>query len=444
MVNWAIMKKLKIEEIPHYVQIETSYACNVNCQFCYNPSRDVPPNLKTLDKIIDAVVEARIPHVQLTGGEPTILSNDYLNKIINKLSKYSTVTIQTNGVKYFKNLSKNLAKIYLSLHGTAQYHNTLQPEGDWIKTTNSLKNYIKDGFEVCCDFTLTSTNFRNFRKIARLVHSWGVNQYTINKYEPAGLGIKNFEKLAPSVKQFKTLVGQVISIQRDEKMTVGFCTAIPFCLDERLVEYGLTSYCGAGISFLSISPAGEVRICNQSNVSYGNILDESLINIWKKKNIDDFRKLAWVTEPCRDCFLFDQCLAGCKVDNSVSNHYCVDYAVRGLKKAPISKDAWDKGVKKYKDKSKNKLKSNIKFSKNTLIIPDVFTKLNLSHKTKYLVTRNQTIQLNSTAITLVKKILRGEQPVDKIIEWAKNKDINKNEVLDFLKTLSFVKAIIIK
>ncbi|MFH1561206.1 MAG: radical SAM protein [Patescibacteria group bacterium] len=433
------MKKIKVEKIPHYVQIETSYACNVSCKFCYNPNRSVPPDLKTLNKIISAVAKAEIPHVQLTGGEPTMLPKDYLNKAIDELSNHSTVTIQTNGVKYIKNLSKNLAKIYLSLHGPAKIHNALQPGGSWKKTINSLENYLRDGFEVCCDFTLTSTNFESFEGIAELVYSMGVKQYTINKYEPAGFGLKSFSKLAPSVKQFKKLVSQVISVQKNTKMTIGFCTAIPFCLDERLAEHGLTSSCGAGISFLSISPTGEVRICNQSDVSYGNVLHEDLIDIWKKKSIDEFRKLTWVTEPCKSCFLFDQCLAGCKVDNSVCSHYCVDHAVRGLKRVPISKSFWQKSVQKYEDKIKTK--PDVKFLKKTLITPDVFTKLNLNHETKYLVTRDQTVSLNQTAILVIEKILKGRQTVDEIVTWAKSIDINKDEVTGLLKNLVFIKAI---
>lgn len=436
------MKKIPFEEIPHFVQIETSYNCNAHCSFCYNPNRNNPPNYKKLRKIIYQVTKSHIPHVQLTGGEVSLLPSKFLNEIINKLSKNSTVSIQTNGIIYIKNLTPTLASIYISLHGTKKYHDKLQQVGKWGQITKNIKKYISDGFEVNLDFTLTSKNYSNFEEIALLANAWGVYQYSINKFEPAGLGVANFTDLVPSKEHFKKIIDQIIRLQVKTKLHIGFCTAVPFCLDSRLSEYGLLANCGAGVSLLVISPDGEVRICNQSDTSYGNILERNLIEIWKDKNLDEFRNKSWVTSPCKDCFLFDECLGGCKVDNSQKGKYCVDYAVRNYKKVPITKAQWQKRLQKFITRKKDiYLKTEIKAT--DIIYPDKFTKLNLSHKNKLLVTRHQTISVDLQTVPLLKEVLSGKHTLQEILRYAQGKSLSTVDTKSMLIKLLGARAIIL-
>jgi len=425
------------------VQVETSYNCNTQCAFCYNPARKIPVDYEKLRRIIDRLAQVKIPHIQLTGGEISLLPIKVINEIINKLSKTSTVTIQTNGIRYLENLSKNLACIYVSLHGTRKYHEDLQTTNHWTEITKNIQRYIGDGFEVNCDFTLTSLNYKNFEKIALQAGEWGVSQYSINKFEPAGLGVKNFKQLVPTQGQFRNVVNQIIRLQDKTDMLIGFCTAIPFCLDPRLPEYGLTANCEAGISFLSINPNGDIRICNQSNKSYGNIFERDLLEIWKDKLIDEFRGGSWVTEPCSNCFLFDQCLAGCKVDNSLHQNYCVDYAIRSLKKCPITKEEWERKLRKYSEKLSQKW-SKVSLDPKSKVFPDKFTKLYLFHGQKLLITRHQTTELDKSSVFLIKRLLEGEAAIDRFTEFAKKRHIEKSETISLLKTLIQMNAIHIK
>ncbi len=435
---------IKHESIPHYVQIETSYNCNARCLFCYNPRRNQPPDLEKMRQIVDRVTAARIPHVQLTGGEISILPTEFINEIIDKLSTSSTVTIQTNGIKYIEGLTHNLAAVYISLHGTKKYHNDLQQTGEWDSIVKNIKKYIKAGFEVNLDFTLTAKNYSNFENIAKLADKWGVKQYSINKFQPAGIGAYRREDLVPSIKQFKQVVDQIIKLQKSTKLKLGFCTAIPYCLDERLPKCGLQANCGAGTYLLAISPDGEVRICNQSFSTYGNILRKNLIDIWQDKQINEFRNKSWVTKPCSECFLFDSCLGGCKVDNTSKAKYCVDYAIRNLEKTPIDKNTWLKHVKEYQQTYKNIFKK-IKFTNNTILIPDKFTKLSKHPKNNLLVTKHQTITLNNNSLILITNILNTEDiSVGKLWRLAKTNNLDIHDTNNLIKKLIYTEAVRIK
>ena len=396
--------KIKFEEVPHYIQIETSYSCNALCVFCYNPKRNQPIDLNKVREIVGRVAESNIPHVQLTGGEISILPIAFINEIVDRLSKHSSVTIQTNGILYMKDLTKNLAALYVSLHGTEKYHDDLQAVGEWKKIVENIKHYINDGFEVNLDFTLTAQNYSNFEEIAMMADSWGVTQYSLNKFQPAGYGAKNFNDMVPSVAQFKDVISQIIRLQDKTNLKIGFCTAVPFCLDDRLSRYGLLASCGAGTYLAAISPDGEMRICNQSFTSYGNVLKKDLLEIWNSRKIDEFRDKSWVTKPCTTCELFDQCLGGCKVDNTSKSRYCVDYAIRDLEKCPIKISEFKKQVQEFSS-SQIKALQDIGLPTEGVITANPFTKLITSHKTNLLITKHQTIKLDQKASILIEKIL---------------------------------------
>ena len=55
-----------------------------------------------------------------------------------------------------------------------------------------------------------------------------------------------------------------------------------------------------------------------------------------KKELDEFRDLSWVGEPCKSCDLLHECVGGCKVDSNCPGEFCIDCAVRGCKK-PVNK-----------------------------------------------------------------------------------------------------------
>lgn len=80
-------------EVPTLCHIETTYKCNQNCMFCYNPRRAESIDYDKLDKIVLSVAKECIPHVYLSGGEPSMLDIDHLNKYVNLLSENSSVTI---------------------------------------------------------------------------------------------------------------------------------------------------------------------------------------------------------------------------------------------------------------------------------------------------------------------------------------------------------------
>ncbi|HHU59794.1 TPA: radical SAM protein [bacterium] len=131
-------------ELPTLCHIETTYLCNQNCIFCYNPRRAEKVNYEKLDAIVDSVARAKVPHVYISGGEPSMLKLDKLNGYIEKLSLNSSVTVLTNGFITMKGLNKKIACLGVPIHGSnATEHESMTGlKGSFEKMKESVRYYV--------------------------------------------------------------------------------------------------------------------------------------------------------------------------------------------------------------------------------------------------------------------------------------------------------------
>lgn len=397
-------KYVEHDAIPHLCHIEMTYACNERCIFCYNPGHAKIGDLNMIDRIVRSIAESQIPHVYLIGGEPSLLPVEKLNEYIEMLSEHSSVTIVTNGLRTLKGISKKLACFGVPLHGSdARTHEFLnQTKGSFSKTLETIRHYVDEGHDVRCIPVLTGYNYDQMYDIIGIAASLGMESIYVDRYEDGGVGSVHSgnHHLKPTREQFHVAVGQIIQAKRDFSVfggRVGFGTAIPYCLDERMVTEAITSDCGVGTYFCAINPKGEFRMCNQSQLVFGIVPDEPIEVIWNKPSLDIFRDLSWVSEPCKSCGLLLDCTGGCKVDANCSDKFCVDYAVRGLS-GPVAelvaKVEHLKSAETYPEQYR-------------AFRPNRYMKLTTRYAEKFLVTRYQTVKLDAMALEMAQSILDG-------------------------------------
>lgn len=398
----SIENYVKHDSIPHLCHIELTYACNEKCIFCYNHERAKLGDLSVIDRIVCSIAESQIPHVYLIGGEPSLLPVEKLNEYIKVLSKHSSVTIVTNGLRCLKGISSKLACFGVPIHGAnAKTHEFLnQSKGSFKKTLETIRHYVSEGHDVRCIPVLTGYNYDQMYDIIGIAASLGMESIYVDRYEDGGIGALNSRgyRLKPTRDQFRIAVDQIVQAKYDFTIfegRVGFGTAIPYCLDDRLITEGLTSNCGVGTYFCAINPRGEFRMCNQSQLVFGTLPDESIEVIWNKQALDIFRDLSWVSEPCKSCELLLDCTGGCKVDANCSNKFCIDYAVRGLSK-PIAELV----AKVKHPKPAETYPANYRIFR-----PNRYMKFTTRYPEKFLVTRYQTVKLDKMALEMAQAIL---------------------------------------
>lgn len=299
--------------------------CQSKCSFCYNPTREYKiPSIDKIRRIVKRIKLLKIPHVQLTGGEVTLLP--FINKIIEDLSKVSAVSIVTNGIKKV-DLSKKLLCLYVSLHGSnPKIHERLtRTPGTYKIICRNIESYVEEGFDVSADTILTSINYKDIYKIGEKAKQLGMKRMYINRFELGGLGSKSFD-LLPTIQQFKYAINEIIRVKEKLDFDVIFGTAIPFCLlvdilpeDKLHLFWELSPYCGAGIWHVTIDPNGNIKLCNQAPYYIGNILSNDLNTLWtKSKIIKNFRSLRWLLPICKKCPAKNICRGGCCIDASCS------------------------------------------------------------------------------------------------------------------------------
>jgi len=384
-----------------------------------------------MDQVVRSIYESWVPHVYVIGGEPSLLGVEQLNEYTELLAERSSVTIVTNGLLFLDGLSDRLACIGIPIHGDRETHerHTLIP-GGYSKVIENAKRYIDAGFDVRCIPVLTAWNFDQMYEVICLANELGMESVFVDRFEDGGLGNKRSPELKPSLDQFRVALTQMIQARDNLGIAVGFGTAIPYCLDERLIAENMFANCGVGITFAAVNPNGDVRICNQSQIVYGNVLDESIERIWQKNELNEFRDLSWVTEPCRSCAVLSDCLCGCKVDCSCSAGYCIDYAVRGFVKPPHPV-------------------TEVPHRELSVAFPEVyrqlevdhFTKLNVFHPEPYLVTRYQTISLDETAVDIVRELI-AEGRCDEVVLVNRFADsVEEAEIRSFVTKLIAIQAV---
>ena len=396
------MSKIPIPSVPHLLHIEVTYACNQRCLFCYNPSRDKQIDSTVVDRIVDSVYRSWVPHVYLIGGEPSCIGVERLNGYIEQLSERSSVTIVTNCQIYLEGLSTKLACIGIPLHGARETHNYLTNNPhSYDRAIETARNYVADGFDTRCIPVLTRQNYDQMYDLIGLAKEIGMESVFVDRFEDGGLGSQHSDEMKPSLAQFRIALGQMIQARDDFEIPVGWGTAIPFCLDPRLVSANMSADCGAGVTFCAVTPNGEVRVCNQSLRVYGNLLDTPIEEIWHSPELDDFRDLGWIESPCTACSSLFDCLCGCKVDANYCDRFSVDYAVRG--------QAVDYPIGHNFGRVDPPVQTPLQYRR---FVVNRYAKLNTFHAEHYLVTRYQTVEVNSEAEGLIAELLCDQGVVE--------------------------------
>lgn len=403
---------LQYEDVPSLVQIETTYACNHKCTFCYNPRRDEKIDYDRLDSIVDSISKSQIPHVYLIGGEPSLIPVPKLNEYIEKLSVYSSVAIITNGAIRLKNITHKLACFGIPIHGiNAEEHDASTGiKGSFNRTLDNIKYYVAHGYDVRIVLVLTGLNYNRMYEMIRMAAELGAESVYIDRYEDGGFGAQRSSmiSLKPTLAQFREGISQILQAKKDFSIfngKIGFGTAIPMCIDERMFYENITSTCGVGTSFCAVNPDGFLRICNQSEIKFGNVIDEPIEEIWKKKDLDMFRDLSWVDEPCRSCKLLEECQCGCKVDVNCSDKFCIDFAVREDKDEVLLQNIENINAGKYDDILYGEQRISYDYPEKMRVFKlSPYLKLH-DRYSKKIVTRYNTIKVEDSVFQIVKDII---------------------------------------
>jgi len=314
-IHQGLIKKVNTNPPLRVVFIELTKKCNLQCRHCYVSTCDgsvkyLKESQMTCDNIhdlISQVDELGVMELQLTGGEPFILS--YALDIVKEAQgRLIPCSIFTNGTLISKEIFRYISEnnygliFYISLDGFQKTHDDFRrSQGAFQKTIETIKGLLQIGCDVRINTSIGRYNIAEMSQFIEFIkNEYGVLHRLVT-VEP--IGRANTE-MTITAEEFANLL-------RDGHNTFEF-------LDnhDSIIDWS-TPACGIGSSMLFIDAYGNVSFCptltqrENSEFLAGNIASSSLKDIWENSLI--FKKFSGLQ--CRDvqkCSFRELCKGGCR------------------------------------------------------------------------------------------------------------------------------------
>jgi len=333
--NWLEGKPMP----PYQLEINPTNKCNLNCLHCksrgkpyYDSKAENRMTPKIYATLIRESVTLGVEKIHLSGGgEP--LSAKKTQDIMQIVKKYRLYgSIVTNGSLFTKNLIKKLIKIswdniLYSIDGPdSETHDLIRNKigvfNKAIKSINLFNSYktkFNKNFptiEMC--LVLNDYNYNKIRKYIQLAYSLNIKKIFIQpiRVNDNKLG----KKLLLNETQQREFKGSIKMLLKEAAKLNVETNLHEF--DDQLIEKSsdidkvIESYmqekdnfsslpCYSPWYFMGIRPNGDVYPCGvDSPKPFGNILHNSLQDIWYGKSFNNFRKRLLKKDLpsfCREC-----------------------------------------------------------------------------------------------------------------------------------------------
>lgn len=333
------MKLKKFFSAPTTVNLELTELCNVKCRHCYNPWRDETMGEISLDEIklnliIKKLVEAKVFHVILTGGEP--MSNfDMLLKAIKKLKDNNiSISCNSNLILATKDKAEKLSKAGLD-HILTSFPSIDEKENDFImqskdslkKIITGIKNCVQFGIRISANMVILRNNMDKIYEIGKLASSLGCTKFFITRAVPPSYSETSKSENSTediynlSHKETKECLDEVLRVRDDFNIRVGSLVSYPLCFLEDLEKY--KDFVGRGCPSqsghrMSINSNGDLHVCVHEEESYGNIFKTSVKEVYQN-SMRPWHDKSKRYEGCKGCEYIDMCESGCQMISAAIN-----------------------------------------------------------------------------------------------------------------------------
>ena len=275
--------------IPLAVTIAVTDKCQCDCQHCSVPyySKTEPIlTLKELQKVIKQCLDLGLTNITFTGGEPLMRKD--LEECLKIVPKEKAVTLVfTNAIGLTKERALSLKNagafgVQISLDSPIpEEHDRMRnKKGTFLSVERGVKNALDAGLMVGLSTYANNevVSHENLQKIAELAEKWGVHEVTIFDAMPTGQLLKHQEQiLTPEAR--KQLLKQSKQLRKKYR---GKIHIISQSWTNSKSGFARFIGCLAGNYQFHISAYGDVRPCDFTPVSFGNIRNESVQTLWHK------------------------------------------------------------------------------------------------------------------------------------------------------------------
>ena len=312
-------RKLKLSKFsPSSIQFYLTYRCNLNCNCCHqknlreNEIKEL--SYKEIKRIIDTIAKSNIQKIDFTGGEIFVRKDvfqilDYVEKKQIKFSISTNGTLIDEGnVNRLKNY-KYLIEIRFSLHGPPKVHNKLvNGKNAYDKVINAIKLIGNNQFIIGINCTLENENIKNIGYILSIANFFKIDdvKFTLemsysNKEINLSKKLMAIEnRIYHNIREESDYMINILHYFKElknKRRELGvFAFLNPIFLrthtkdfiDGNIRKLSLKLCCSYFFKVI-IDPGGNILLCPYIRQSFGNLLNQSLDEIIKSSEVQEFR-----------------------------------------------------------------------------------------------------------------------------------------------------------
>lgn len=276
-------------DMPLTVQFELTEKCNLKCRHCYNMSNEkVYERTMTTENwlnVVDNIIaNGGIFQAIMSGGEP-LLMGDGLFQIMDKLHDDGTsFVLISNGMLMTDEIVRKLKKyrfywVQISIDGfTAEYHDWFRGvKGSWQKAVDAAFYVSKHGLPLKIAHCVTESNFDDLENMVEMAYHLGASEIILGENMASGRAAKNRDTLMP-VESKNKLIDKIGELQDRYSGRMGI---------QRSMGMKMSVYKGINNvnSSIILRPNGDLRLDCVAPFVIGNLFEDELSNIWRKKGI---------------------------------------------------------------------------------------------------------------------------------------------------------------
>ncbi|MCB9625997.1 MAG: radical SAM protein [Sandaracinaceae bacterium] len=276
------------------VLMELTYACNLDCEFCYNDLglAGEPLTLAEYYTLLDELADMGVLNITFTGGEP--LANKDFFAIAGRARDLGfVIRIKSNGHALRGAVAKRLREevdpyiVEVSLHGsTADVHDRqTRVPGSFDRLLSNLAELRALGIRIKVNSTLTRYNEGQLEGMYHICDDLGAKLQIDPEVKPRDDGDRTPVALMASEAGRQRLnelhKERAMAAARAEGSSDQFdLREVAVALREQRV--GSDKHCAAGAAHLAIDPVGGILPCVQWRVTVGNVR-EGLRHVFEQR-----------------------------------------------------------------------------------------------------------------------------------------------------------------
>jgi radical SAM protein with 4Fe4S-binding SPASM domain len=309
------MEVIEKQKIPFVVMFELTYNCNEKCVHCFNPGAARNDNEKSTrrdreeidilhyEKLLNDLKKLGVVKIILTGGDPFVKKDIW--KLIEMIYERDfALDIYTNGLALLGRVEK-LSKFYPRSVGLSIYSANHDIHDSITRVKSSLKktlqvadDFVKFGIPIYFKCPIMKHNSTSYFTVVELAKQYGaIPQIDVSLTDSVDGDTSISEQLQVD--------GELLEIiLRDPNIALYVGKEAPnFGSQERDKSQ---SFCGAGTALMNITPEGDITPCNSFPTKFGNLKENSFIEIWNNsKSLEAWQKT--IVADYEECGTHDRC-----------------------------------------------------------------------------------------------------------------------------------------